>query len=460
MLLCSAGVLVMTFWVVRLRFDRPTAVLTVCMLGVNETFYRYGYQVLTDMPFLLGLMLLLLGSELLHRRGSRVWPGAALVALAVLVMAVFRSVVLTVLVAAVLGGVFRVIRGPGWVRYVGVTFVGLCALIAMRLAIGGEVLMRDEVRVLGLLTDSSWADNLHRVFMENGLVLLTEHLPEAVFAVDFGRFVGLPLGLILVWIGLALFRVRPLWGALVVVFLVQWLFFVTTKRYVLVLLPLLAIGWWRIGLWAEGRVSPAVARWMVLGLLALWFGPNLVRVGCFIRGQRSRPFLAQYEDGQYAALKLVADELVSIAEPGDVILADPAPQLTYYTGLPVFGPATLPTFGPKRAQSVQRMRNAKRILLVGPVQDKLNERIRQLKLRQVRVLRIVPTPMYDRQVGYKILQMRMRSIDWERYRLRKQSHLSPGRPGNSVSGRGAAQQGDRQPDEQAGESEQPDDQTR
>ena len=35
-----------------------------------------------------------------------------------------------------------------------------------------------------------------------------------------------------------MFRVRPLWGALVAVFVAQWLVFITTERYVLVLLPL------------------------------------------------------------------------------------------------------------------------------------------------------------------------------------------------------------------------------
>lgn len=449
MLLCSAAVLVLTFWIVRLRFDRPTAVLVVCMLAANETFYRYGYQVLTDMPFMLGLMLMLLGNELLHRQGTRLWRGAALIVLSVLVMVVFRSVALTVLAAGALMAVYRMTREPGWIRYAVVATVAGVVLITMRLVIGGGSLLRDEGSVLGLVTESSLMDSLRRVFVENGPTLLTEHLPEAMFAVDFGSIVGVPLGVIIVVIGLALFRARPLWGLLVAAFLVQWLVFVTTKRYVLVLLPLLAIGWWRIGLWTQCRVKPTAGRWVLAGLLVLWFGPNLVRVGAFIVEQRSQPFLAQYDDGRYAALKQVAEKLAAIAEDGDIIIGDQAPQLTYYTGLPVFGAISLPTFGPAREETLARIHSAKRILMVSPLDDKLNERVRQLKIKQDQVLTIVPTPAYDRQLEYKIIQMRVHLIDWTEYKHRRNRKLY-----RRIR---AAQQGDSQPDEQPGESEKPND---
>jgi Dolichyl-phosphate-mannose-protein mannosyltransferase len=471
MLLCSAVVLVLTFWVVRLRFDRPTAVLVVCMLGVNETFYRYGYQALTDMPFLLGLMLLLLGIELVHRHGARVWIGAGLIVLSIGVMAAFRSVVLTVLIAGVLMAVTQATRGTGWARYAVATTLAACVLIAVRWLMGGGALMRDEWRVLGQITETPFADTLARVFLVNGPTLLTEHLPEAIFGVDFGSVLSLPLGIAAIVVGLSLFRVRPLWGLLVAVFIVQWIVFITTERYVLVLMPLLALGWWRIGLWAEARVKPDTTRYILATLLALWFAPNLVRIGTFIVEQRSQPFLAHYDDGRYAAMKRVVDELTDNARAGDFLIANHAPQLTYYTQLPVYGPTTLPTFGPSRKDTVQRIRNAKRILMVSPLDGKLNERVKQLKLKQVRVLSIVPTPQYDRQVEYKIIEMRMRSIDWAEYKRKRELRLSPGDSGDSkrptaetpgggveTSG-GAAEQSDGQPDQQPRESEQPSDQT-
>ncbi len=479
MLLCSAAVLVLTFWVIRLRFDRPTAVLVVCMLGINETFYRYGYQALTDMPFLLGLMLLLLGIELLHRKDSRVWVGVSLIVLSIGIMAAFRSVVLTVLIAGILTAITRAARGSGWARYAGATTLAVCVLLAMRWLTGGGALMRDGSRVLEQIIETSFTDTLARVFLENGPTLLTEHLPEAIFGVDFGPALGLPLGIAAVIIGLALFRIRPLWGLLVAVFIAQWLVFITTERYVLVLMPLLALGWWRIGLWAEVRIKPSAASYVITGLLALWFAPNMVRIGNFIVEQRSQPFLAHYDDGRYTAMKRVADELINHAQDGDLIIANHAPQLTYYTQLPVFGPTTLPTFGPARKDTDARLHNANRILMVSPLDKKLNDRVKQLKFRQVKVLSIVLTPAYDRQAEYKIIEMRMRSIDWNEYRNRRKQRLDDGateestRPwertsglgpataggeGLNPGGGGAAQQSDSQPDEQPSETKQPLDQ--
>ncbi len=429
MLLCAAAVLTLTYWVVKLRFDRPTAVLTVGLLGINETFYRYGYQALTDMPFLLGLMLLLLGYELLHRKDSRPWIGIGLVLLSIGLMAVFRSVVVTVLVAGVLVAICRAAMEPRGKLYAIGAAVTIGALLVIRWFTGG--VGRDEDRVVGQFTDTPIADTFRRVFVDNGPALLTENLPEAVFAIDLGTAVSLPIGVALVVIGVALFRIRPLWGLLVGVFVAQWLVFITTERYVLILLPLLALAWWRVGLWAESKLKPSVTRYVLAALLALWFGPNLVRIGTFIVEQRSRPFLTTYDDGRYAALQAVAEELARLAEPGDVLIANHAPQLTYDTRLPVFGPTSLPTFGPPREATVERMRNAERILMVGPVDDNLNERVTQLKLRQVRVLSIVPTPVYDRQPEYKIIEMRIRNIDWEKYRQRRanEQNADPDDPG-------------------------------
>lgn len=484
MLLSAGAVLTLTYWVIRLRFDRPTAVLTVGLLAINETFYRYGYQVLTDMPFLLGLMVLLLAYELLHRRGSRPWVGIGLIVLSIGLMAVFRSVVVTVLVAGVLVAIYRATTDPGGKLYAVGAVLAAGVLLVLRWGLGG--VGRDEDRVVEQITDTPIIDTLNRVLMDNGPALLTENLPEAVFAIDLGSVVSLPIGVGMVVIGLALFRVRPLWGLLVGAFIVQWLVFITAERYVLVLLPLLALAWWRVGLWAETKLKPGMTRYVLAALLALWFGPNLVRIGAFIVEQRSQPFLATYDDGRHAALQAVADELSQLAEPGDVIIADQNSVLTYYTRLPVFGPTTLPTFGSARQDTVKRMRNAERILMVSPIDDRLNERVNQLKLKQVQVLRIVPTPVYDRQQEYKIIQMRIRNIDWDKYRERRSRERNtdpsgadtseeviepvaePGTEsvgdsgaGNTAgSGGGSAHQGDGQTDQQPGQTEQSHDQPR
>lgn len=450
-LLCALAVLVLTYWVVRLRFDRPTAMLIVCMLAVNETFYRYGYQVLTDMPFLFGLMLMLLGLELYHRAGALRPVGMALILISVPMMAAFRSVVVIVLIAGLLSVAYRIKTDKDNRRkYLIATGLAAVALVAIGWLMGGRTLLRDTGKALSLVGDDL-GGTLGRVFTDNGPALFTEHLPESLFGVDLGPWVGTPLGIIAIVMGIALFKTRPIWGLLVGVFVVQWLLLITTGRYPLVIMPLLALGWWRLGLWVEGRGKPGATRWALVGLMVLWFGPNIVKIGTFIVEQRARPFLASYEDGRYVALQAVAHVLTDVVQDGDVIIADNAPQLIYYTRLPIYGPATLPTYGPQRDNTVKRLRDAERILLIAPTGDMLNERVGQLKLNQVQTLNVVPTPGYDRIDAYKIIQLSIRRVDWENYKRRMKIRLERTR---------AAEQGDRQTEQETGHAEQPGDQVR
>jgi len=451
MLLITAAILVTTFWAVRLRFDRPTAVAVVCTLAANELFFRYSYQVLTDMPFLLGLMLGLLGLELCRRAGAARWAGLALMPVSLLVMAAFRSVVLTVVAAGVLAALYHLVRSPGRSRTTAALSIPLLiGGLLLAWFTGGLVILRDGGKALSLVGGPSFGETLRHIFLDNGVKLFSENLPETMFGVDLGPWAGAPLGIAVVVLGVALVRVRPMWGMLVLVFVVQWMLFITVRRYSLTILPLLALGWWRLGGWLESRCKPAAARWAVIGLMVLWFAPNTVRIGGFILEQRARPFLDSYEGGRYTAMNAVAHELLRIARDGDLVIADHAPQLIYLTRLPVYGPDTLPTYGPRRDDTIERINAANRILLVSPTEAMLGERVRQLRLRQEAVLGVVPTPGYNRIDEYKITRMQARKVDWEKYRRRKQLLAEPS---------GSTQQRDGQTQKPAGEREQPGDQT-
>ena len=111
MFLIGLGALVLHYALIATVAGRAVAVLTTAVLGSTETFYRYAFQVLTDMPFLVGLLLCLLGFELSERSDrGRWWPGA-LIVLGTLTMAAFRSVVLTAVVAMVLMLIWMILSG-------------------------------------------------------------------------------------------------------------------------------------------------------------------------------------------------------------------------------------------------------------------------------------------------------------------------------------------------------------
>src|SRR5690606_9282324 len=52
-----------TYTLIKLHGGRPTAVLVTFLLGFTERFYQYAFSILTDLPFLTGVMMFLLGYE-------------------------------------------------------------------------------------------------------------------------------------------------------------------------------------------------------------------------------------------------------------------------------------------------------------------------------------------------------------------------------------------------------------
>lgn len=451
MLACAVGVLCLTYGVMRRHFGRPVAVMVVCLLASNETFYRYGYHVLTDMPFLFGLMLMLLGAAWMQRpdpdRGWQVYAGLSMILASVLVMGAFRSIVLTVLAAGGVWVLYRIIVGPGRAKYIGVALVMLGAWALLWLMIGGGP-AKDEARALALFTDQSVWETLHRAVFVNGPDLFTENLPEAMFGVDLGPWLGAPLGVLALVMVVVYFKRHPFWTILVIVFTAQWLLLITTDRYVLVVMPLLALAWWWAVCWLSGRCKKRESARVVGGvMLVLWFAPNLAKVGEFIFQQRERPFLDHYEHGQYVALEKVAQALRELNEPGDVFVADKAPQLTCFTGLPVYGQATLPTYGPARRRTSALLSQATRVIVVRPTDAAVERRLNAMKMRTERTIGTVQTPDYPRTPTYQLDEVRMHRIDWaERRRQRALRALEAGE-----------QQHDGQADEQPGTSEQADD---
>ena len=86
-LACGMLSLVLAYHLFRLHAGRPTAVLLTVLLAVTETFYRYCFQIVTDAPFLVGLMAFLLGYEAIVGRGTgRQWWAWALIPAGTLVM--------------------------------------------------------------------------------------------------------------------------------------------------------------------------------------------------------------------------------------------------------------------------------------------------------------------------------------------------------------------------------------
>ena len=109
----------------RSRCDNATSEITeaspATLLAVNESFYRYPFHLFTDTPFLVGVLLFLLGYEVIFRgpaedTGRPAWSPWVLMALGTLLMVSTRPAVWTFLAALAAAIAWHVVRGPRWMR--------------------------------------------------------------------------------------------------------------------------------------------------------------------------------------------------------------------------------------------------------------------------------------------------------------------------------------------------------
>lgn len=330
MLVIALTTLGLTYALLKLHAGRPTAVLATSLLAGTETFYRYAFHLLTDMPFLTGTVLCLLGFERLESENRSRWPGFVMIVAGTLWMAAFRAVVLTVVAAMLVALVWWIIRSRRRWSYVAIAALILVSLLLARALDPRLTRLADlslDERTLHRLIEQ---EPVHRALTKNLPQLLNEAASEAAFGVDLGPVASVPVSLIVLAAGIALMRRRVLWGLLVLAFTAQWLLFVVADRYFLAILPLLVFGWWQAAA-ANSRLPAPTTAWLPTTALVLWLAPNLVMIGAFIVEQRSGPFYSTYERGKYVHLVEMATWLKAQSPPDALVIssANPSRELAF-----------------------------------------------------------------------------------------------------------------------------------
>lgn len=324
LLACGLATLALTYRLFLLHAGRPTAVLMTVALALSRMFFRYSFELMSDMPFLLGVTAFLAGCEgLFFRRDGRRprWYDFALVpaglAIAVATRPTMWALLATVGITLVISLLARPCRR---------TWLLGGAACAMAAAVGAALLFHRlggdyERVVLDTLTRPGKVAQL--VIQQNLPDLLSPGAAEAVFGVDWGRLrvgrVWLPVGalpsLLSIAAGVCLVRRRLLWGVWVAMSIVMMLFTLVEVRYFLQILPLLLYGWWLMLAWLDRRLSPFNQWLAILPMTAFVFviGVNALRVASVVVEQRGVPFLESYRRGKYAFVpdltKLIHDQV-------------------------------------------------------------------------------------------------------------------------------------------------------
>jgi hypothetical protein len=350
-------------------------VLMTLTLALSRTFFRYSFELLSDMPFLMGVTAFLVGYEsLFHRRyevregeraGDADAPGArprwfdGVLLLAGLGVAMVTRPTMWALLAAVVATVIlslftRPLR-RGWVL-VGAGFVAATVT-------AGVLFYTLDPRRGDHQTD---AGDYERVFLHTltqdpaGFArnLLGRNLPEvlhpgaaeAVFGFDLGHLgfappwwvpMGIAPSLLTIGAGVWLGRRRLLWGMWVAMTVAMMLATLVEVRYFLQALPLLLYGWWLMLSGADRKVRERVPRgkwWLAALPMAAFVGLVAVNAGrsvYLVVEQRSTPFLEHYRRGKYALVPALA-ELLRTQTPEAAWVLVPERQLgrilTYSSG--------------------------------------------------------------------------------------------------------------------------------
>ncbi|HEV7302162.1 MAG TPA: glycosyltransferase family 39 protein [Tepidisphaeraceae bacterium] len=352
LLLAALGSLALVYRLFKLHVDRPTAVMMVLLAAVAERVYRYSFEMFTDMPFFLGVMLTLVGYEQIVRDrgdddgdvdhnsghaavGYRSPIAWITIGLGLLIMNVFRATSLTFMGALALAIAWQVLRGPKRYRHLAIAGLAVAIVLALRLIDPrrqhvDQPLAR-EALLGSLLTDRlSWA--LSRTFFDFLPMLTGETAIEAILTFRIAPGINHLFCLGLAAIGLWLFRRRVLWGLWVMATLAQMLAWLPRERYFLPILPLLLFGLWSAIVWVNRRLDARRGNLVAAVALVLLTVPNLIQVVRYIAVQRRTPFYAHHNDGETQRTIDFARQMGSATRPDDLLVADNDRVLAYFSG--------------------------------------------------------------------------------------------------------------------------------
>lgn len=328
--LCAFGVILGVYGLIRERFATWIAVVVTCGVGLNVRFIQQAHEIMTDMPFLLGVVLAMLGWEWMghnerrKRRFAYVFFGVGL-----FLAAVMRPTFWVLALALVVTCVWNVVRyrhktsliGLGVLLGVGLLFSVLDPrVVGVNLLKGGY-----EREFLSLVVQFQ-----ERAQM-NFLKLLTQELPESFFAETLTYFAFPAVTLILGGSLMVLWR-KPLWGMQVFILLLVMLVLSDVPRYLLMVLPTMWLGYVLVLLWLTQRFKPKYRDWTLFTMFSL---ANFLNLGGYARllyEQHYGNFLDTYRDGSFRKQIKMA-ELVREKVPEDAVVVGPhANILAYFSG--------------------------------------------------------------------------------------------------------------------------------
>ena len=331
-LLLMNGLALLTLWgvyqLIQQHYPKWVAVVVTCGVGLNSRFVMQAHEIMTDTPFLCGVVFSLLAWEWLGKAETRkqLIGTTALLGASLFVAATMRPTFWVLAAAWAITAAWNVIRHR--------EKRSLIALAVLAVVLGAFVLLDPRSRGLGVVGGAYekqlyalLPDLLHRA-QHNARDLFFKELPVA-FVSETMTYVWPPFLLLLAGGTVLVLRRQPLWALQVVILSAVMLVISDVSRYYMMVLPTLWLAYTLGTLWLTTRFKPAARDITLFAVFSVANFQNLGGAVGLIREQHAGDFLTTYKNGDYKPLIELARIIESKVPPEKVVIAPNAQVLSY-----------------------------------------------------------------------------------------------------------------------------------
>jgi hypothetical protein len=324
-LLCGWAALALTYRLFHLACDRPTAVVITVLTALDHEYFRYCYEIMTEMPFMVGVMGVLAGYEgIFSARTTARWWDWAIFTAGAFVAVNIKPMMLVLLSLCIVDAAWQARRRNAVGRAASITIIGVALAVLFyayepRHPFSGTSSSYEQIAAREVLATPSRISNQ---VLEN----LGDILGRSAARAILGTPLLVPVlsgifGLIVIGGGMALWRFRPLWGMWIAATIAKLTILHSNDRYFIPILPLLIFGWWRIICALPVYLPQKRGNLIFATLLAATVLDNAATSGAVVVRQHLHPFIAQFRNGHFLPLAQVADALIASTTDNDIVLA-------------------------------------------------------------------------------------------------------------------------------------------
>jgi hypothetical protein len=426
---CAMATLWFVYRLIRLHYATWIAVTITCGVGSNAVFLQQSNELMTDVPFLLGMVMALYGWDLLQRAATRraTLNAAAVLVPGLIIAATTRPMFWVLAAAWIAVCVWGLITGPRR------RFYAIC-LGALLLVWGGFILVDPRSRGIHLGGYEREALDLAPRFLHTAgkqiLDILRNHFPPSVFGEHLAPC-SVAGSLVVLASVLMLWRRHAMWVLLVYGTFLVTLALSAEARYYMMVLPVMLLGWLTLFCWIARKLPRLWGEVVLVVALSLVTLNNLSASVSFFVEQHRGDFIRHYKDGDYLSLLPMAEQIRQKLPMDATILGPSGSILSLLTGRHVYDQRELLPRGPD-ASSPAKIAAANLQYVIVPAGLYLKKEPAISRMITKRIIGAAGTVAQTKQMRLGRMVVHPPPTDWRRWKPPKRPKRRAKKPGGTA----------------------------